>query len=55
MTPGPHRFGRLGDWACVASQAALVDQSLDAGAREGAERVGQEAVNPLAGVRRAVR
>ena len=48
----PARTGSAG-WVtgpAVAVQPALVDQRLDAGAGERAERVGEEAVDALAGV-----
>ena len=49
---GPDWLGRLVEHAAVAAGVALLDQRLDAGARQRADGVGQEAVEPLPARRR---
>jgi hypothetical protein len=47
---GSNQFSRLGDRPVAAAQPSFIDQRLDPGARDDTERVGEEAVNSLAGV-----
>ena len=44
-----HGFGRLRDRPLITAQAGILDQSLDAGARQRAQGFGDEAVDPLTG------